>query len=145
MMIQAHIVNAIARRQKGFALITAIFLLVVMAGLGGAIVSISTSQHAGSALDIQGTRAYHAARSGVEWGVYKVVNNSACFAASSFVPQAPTLSGFTVTVTCFSSPGPGITVYQIQSTACNQPSGAGICPGPGGSATYVERQIQVTL
>lgn len=137
------------RRQSGFSIVSAIFLLVVIAGLGAAMLNISASQHTSSALDLEGTRAYHAARSGIEWGVYKMANPPAatCFTSpSSFVPATPTLSSFTVTVTCapFTSTNLGVTVYQIQSTACNMPN-AGSCPGAGGSTYYVQRRIQVVF
>lgn len=145
MMARQYAVPLTRRGQKGFTMVSAIFLLVVLAGLGAAMVTISGAQHTSSALDIQGARAYQAARAGIEWGVHRVVNGSACFASpSSFVPQAPTMTDFTVTVTCTSSASAGITVYQIQSTACNQPN-AGACPGAAGNTYYVERQMQVTL
>jgi len=35
-------------------------------------------------------------------------------------------------------------VYEIQSTACNQPS-AGDCPNAAPGANYVERRLKVTL
>ncbi|MCX7175579.1 MAG: hypothetical protein NT159_16960 [Proteobacteria bacterium] len=108
-------------RQHGFSIVTAIFILVVLAALGAFIVTVSTNQAVGSALDVQGSRAYQAARSGIEWGVYQVQstaayrfgytaagvatypNSRSCSTASgSFVPAAPTLSGFTVTVSCTS-------------------------------------------
>jgi MSHA biogenesis protein MshP len=145
MTTRQYAIRLIGRGQKGFTMVSAIFLLVVLAGLGAAMVTISSTQHTSSALDIQGVRAYQAARAGIEWGVHRVVNASACFASSSsFVPQATTLADFTVTVTCTSSAAAGITVYQIQSTACNQPN-AGACPGAAGNTYYVERQMQVTF
>ena len=64
--------NTAAQRMQGFAIVTAIFILVVLAALGAFIVSISTNQQIGTALDIQGVRAYQAAKSGVEWGIYQV-------------------------------------------------------------------------
>lgn len=137
--------------QRGFTIVSAIFLLVVLAGLGAAIASISTMQHTSSALDVQGARAYQAARTGVEWGVYRqLIPPNSCAAATSFVPPAPTLSAFTVTVTCVSvtnaNAAPPITVYQITSNACNLPNVAEPkCPGVSGGADYVERQLQVTL
>jgi len=45
-----------ARRASGAGLVTAIFLLVVLAGLGVAIVTVFTSQQASSNLDVQGRR-----------------------------------------------------------------------------------------
>ena len=51
---------------------SAIFLLVILAGLAAFLVHISTTQSITSAQDIQGARAYHAARAGVDWGLYQV-------------------------------------------------------------------------
>jgi len=55
------------RLQQGFSIITAIFLLVVLSFLGIAMVSFSTSQHQSAAMDVMGSRAYQAARGGIDW------------------------------------------------------------------------------
>lgn len=60
-------------RMRGSALIVAVFLLVALAALGAFIAGIGSSQHVGSAHDLQGARAYQAARYGSEWGVYQVL------------------------------------------------------------------------
>ena len=52
--------------QGGFAIVSAIFLLVVLAALGAFMLTFSTVQHATSAQDIQGSRAYWAARAGLQ-------------------------------------------------------------------------------
>ncbi|MBI4293685.1 MAG: agglutinin biogenesis protein MshP [Betaproteobacteria bacterium] len=138
-------------KSRGFTLVSAIFILVVLAGLGAAILVISTAQQVGSALDIQGSRVYEAARAGIQWGAYKQLRPpSSCAASTSFAfPTAPTLAGITVTVTCTThadgSGGPP--VHVIQSTACNQPAGAapGSCPNPAPGANYIERRLKVTL
>jgi MSHA biogenesis protein MshP len=137
--------------EHGFGVISAIFLLVVLAGLGAAMVNISVMQHIGSSMDVQGTRAYQAARAGIEWGLYQslIANPSTCPASpTSFAPPAPTLRSFTVTVTCTSTTNtdanPPITVRQLKSTACNVPD-AGACPGPGGTTDYVQRVVQATF
>ncbi len=133
---------------RGFSLVSAIFLLIVLAALGGAIAHIASIQHTESALDVQGARAYQAARAGIEWGLFQQLRNNVCNGAS-FVPSAPTLKAFTVTVTCDSTPfpyaDPPLTVVQIQATACNQPAANGTCPGSGGGTYYVERQLRVRL
>ncbi len=64
--------SAIAR-QNGFAAIAAIFLVVVLAALGGFMVTFSNTQQLTSAQDVQGSRAYWAARAGLEWGIGSVV------------------------------------------------------------------------
>ena len=140
-------IRVASKGQRGFSIVSAIFLLVVLGGLGAAMLTFSSAQHTSSAQDMQGTRAYHAARAGIEWGAFKLLNPVAgCFAPNptSFVPPAPTLSSFTVTVTCEAFTASGVTVHRIQSTACNQPA-AGSCPGTAGGISYIERQLQVTL
>ena len=90
-----------ASRQAGVGLVTAIFLLVVLAGLGVAMVSITTSQQASANLDLLGARAYQAARAGLEWGIFQHTRNKACAAKSPFrMPDGTSLSGFSVLVTC---------------------------------------------
>ena len=162
---------------RGFAIVSAIFILVVLGALGAFIVNVSTHQQTGSALDVQGVRAYQAARAGVEWGVYQVQatpaynfsygpgpgpvgtalpNTRACPASpTSFVPAAPTLAAFTVTVTCVrtpvddapaNNPTNSPAVYSLVATACNQPA-AGACPNlaPAAGFDYIERRIDVAL
>jgi MSHA biogenesis protein MshP len=63
------------KSQYGFLLVTAIFLLVILAALGAFILTISGTQQTSSALDVQGTRAYQAARAGIEWASYQVLIN----------------------------------------------------------------------
>ena len=59
--------------QRGFSLPTAIFLLVVLAGLGAVMATFFTVQQQSSALDILGERAYQASRAGIEWGAFQVL------------------------------------------------------------------------
>ena len=141
----------ILRRSAGIGLVTAIFLLVVIAGLAVAMVSISSAQHIASALDVQGARAYQAARAGIEWGLFQNLRTPGrqCLASSSFsLPATSTLNGFAVTVTCVGIPAPpsapGLVRFVITATACNQPA-AGACPNPSNSPDYVERQLVVTI
>jgi MSHA biogenesis protein MshP len=147
--------------QRGFALVSAIFLLVVLAALGVAIVSFSTAQQTSSALDVMGARAYQAARAGIEWALYQRLNPqvsnpgvspaycniAAPPTSSSFaMPIGTTLSPFTVTVLCSvyqntGTPTP-IVIRTITATACNQPA-AGACPGVS-ARDYVQRQVQIS-
>jgi MSHA biogenesis protein MshP len=141
-----------ASKIRGFAIVSAIFILVVLAALGAFILSISTSQQIGSALDVQGARAYHAARTGIEWGLYRQLRDGSCVATpTSFSPAAATLSGFTITVTCVAVPDPGAhggpTTYRLQSTACTEPNAAEPrCPNitnPGNR--YIERRLDAVF
>ena len=133
-------------RGSGFALPSAIFLLVILAALGAFILTVSTSQHMGAALDVQGARAYQAARAGIEWGLYQSLQASACSPTSpSLTFSGTTLAGFTVTVSCSSSSttelATTVTIDQITATACNQAP----CPNPNPGANYVERQLTATV
>jgi len=140
------------RKQRGVGLMTAIFLIVVLAALGAFLVTVSGLQQTSSALDLQGSKAYQAARAGIEWGAFRALRNGSCAGASvatSFIPGG-TLTDFTVTVACAATPYSEVTastgtVYQITATACNRPAG-NVCPNnaaPG--QNYVERQLQATM
>ena len=56
------------RRCAGFAIVSALFIIVALAALGAFIAVVSGGQQIGSAYDLNGARAYYAARSGAEWG-----------------------------------------------------------------------------
>jgi MSHA biogenesis protein MshP len=143
-------------RNAGFAAIAAIFILVVLAGLGVVLVTLSTTQQRSAAFDIQGAQAYQAARAGVEFGAYRTLNTGGLVAANDCTPAisaAPitvstsfALSGLTVNVSCTGTThaevvtSPPINVYDITVTACNR----GACPGTA-DATYFERQLRVTV
>lgn len=131
--------------QRGFTIVSAIFILVVLAGLGAAILTVSTSQHIGSAMDVQGAKAYQAARAGIEWGLYQRLRNGACAPAAAFALPAAVdgLAGFTVTVTCAAFPDAsgGPIVHEIEATACNRAA----CPAAAPGANYVERRVRVTI
>jgi len=155
------------RRSKGFSIISAIFIVVVLAALGAAILTVSTSQQLGAAVDLSGSRAYFAARAGLEWGAYQLNSSNAwnyaapdtraCPAGSfnSFTlpAAATTLAPFTVTVKCTLIADPngfgGHNVYQIDSWACNIPATGWTattqaCPGTLGT-NYVERYVRVFM
>ena len=131
------------RKQRGVGIVTAIFLLVVLAALGVAMASVFSAQQTSSALDITGTRAYLAARAGAEWGIYRQRIDNSCVLSSTFaMPAGTTLSEFTVTVTCTPLTEHGITRYRVISTACNQPGASG-CPNASDHPDYVARVIDV--
>lgn len=140
---QRRLLHKKSLRAHGFAAIAAIFLVVVLAALGAFMVTFSNTQQLTSAQDVQGTRAYLAARAGLEWGVASVVKNSVC--------PTGTLSGsfdggFSVVVACDlksytegSTTPNNVSIYRITATA--KPYGASTV----GSVGYVERSLTVTL
>jgi MSHA biogenesis protein MshP len=135
------------RTESGFVLPTAIFLLVILAALGGYMVSLSRTSHLSSALDIQGSRAYQAARAGIEWAAWQVVDpqtqpptsTTPCPADTTLILTG-TLAAFKVNVTCIRTPAidgaDTVAIYQVTSTAVS---------GLPGQVDYVERQIQASF
>jgi len=88
-------------RQRGFSLVAAIFIVVVLAALGAFMVTLSALQHATASSAVQGARAFQAAQSGIEWGIYQALNGAACDGTpGSFGLSGPGLDGFQVTVVC---------------------------------------------
>lgn len=132
--------------QRGFSIITAIFLIVVLAAFGAFAVSMFRTQQAAAALDELGSRAYQAAQAGIEWGAWQVLQGpGTCAAATGNLALPGSLSPFTVSVACASTAhseaGNPVTIYQLTATACNLPA-AGACPNPAPGPDYVERQVQ---
>lgn len=144
--------STIRKLQRGFSLVTAIFLLVVLSALGAMMLTFFSAQQQSSALDVMGVRAYQAARAGVEWGAFQVIQSNVAgpvFAngcmpgpSTSSVPAlGGTLSVFNVTVSCSAvssvEGATSIAVYNITSTAT--------FGGAPGQPDYVERVINVTV
>lgn len=142
-------------RARGFSLITAIFLIVVLAALGAYMVIFTGLQQTTVQADVLGVRAYYAARAGTEWAIYRALDpdNTIAPGATSFA-ACPTgtintmggsLSPFTVVIACTSSDhteaGNTIRVFAMTATACNNAS----CPSVSPPSGYVERQIAVTI
>lgn len=140
------------RRSQGFAMVVVIGLVSVLAILGTSLVVISTTQQAGSALDVQGVRAYHAARGGLEWAAFHVLRTggAGCAAIDArTVAFAGGLTGLNATIACTSTPhneaGTAITVFAITSTGCNNAT-CPIAPGPlPPPPAYVDRQLRITV
>jgi MSHA biogenesis protein MshP len=153
---------------RGFAIASAVFLLVILAALGVAMITFSTSQQASSGYDVLGARAYQAAKAGIEWALFQrlnpAVSNSKpiAYCAADGVnppdnlnmPANTTLTPFTVTVACTSTTTTfntnattglpsRLTIRNIVSTACNQPV-AGKCPGSVGP-DYIQRVVEISI
>jgi MSHA biogenesis protein MshP len=123
--------------QHGFAAIAAIFLVVVLAALGGFMVTFSNTQQLTSAQDIQGTRAYWAARAGLAWRAASVKAASTACVSSSTLNN---LEGFSVDVTCnvssYQEGASTVTIYRFVAKAS---------AGTPGSPGYVERSLSAAM
>ncbi len=138
-------------KQRGFSLVSAIFLLVVLAGLGAAMVTFSTTQQQSQAMDLMGSRAYQAANAGIEWAAYNIASNPGGAGTISFGPATGNALGgnlapFDVTV-----------VYTATAASDAVVAGAGVQTiwsynitasavyGAPGTANYVERAISAKM
>ena len=127
--------------QRGVSVLTAIFIMLLLGVIAALMANLVSTAQVTSAQDVEGSRAYFAARAGVEWGMYQLDPNAAvkalpsCFAAT-VLNQIP---GFVVTVECsttaYTEGAHQIGIYQITATARNG------LPLP----RSVERQVQVRM
>lgn len=145
-------------RQPGFALITAIFVLVILATFAAFVVTFIAGAHASTAMAVQGVRGYEAARVGIEWAAFTLRDPQRtalptdtprdCFASPTALPLPPALGEFTLSVACTRFPASGstpnyhdeggrrIVQYRVTATATM---------GTPGAVDYVERQLEARI
>ncbi len=125
---------------RGFALVPALFLLVVLGALGLAAIRVGTGQQQTVTLGLMQARALAAANSGIEWGAYSAINNLGCASSTSLTLTEGALNGFSVVVTCsatsFTSGSGTANSYVIKSTATF---------GTYGQPGYVRRVVSGTF
>ncbi len=123
-------------RQVGFTLVTAIFLLVVVAGLMVYMTNIRVVQQTTLVYTVQGARGLQAAQAGIEWGAYEaLVSTPGCPPTTDFVVET-----FNVNVTCAVTTHregtSDVATYRLVSTASS---------GVFGSLDHVQRRVQATV
>ncbi len=125
--------------QRGFALVAAIFLIVVLASLGVVIVRISGVQQHTVNIALLGARAFEAAVAGMEWGAFQALDSGACTTTTLNLTEGG-LAGFDVDVTCSSSAhtesGNVYNLYLIDAEARY---------GVYGTPDYVSRRMQARV
>jgi MSHA biogenesis protein MshP len=147
------------RDAGGFALVAAIFLLLIIAALGAFAMNLTAGAHATAAVAVHGARAYEAARAGIEWAAYQIrdpngtlapgaTNLPDCFASPTPLALPAAMGDFTVEVSCTRHPDFGaspnfheegskrLAVYVVTSTAS---------AGTPGAADYVERRLEARI
>ncbi len=125
--------------QRGLSLIPALFLLVVLAALGIVAVRLMGVQQQTVVLAMQSSRAYAAARAGVDWSAYQALVNGNCASSTLTLTEAG-LAGFSVDTSCSATThteGPNtVSVYVIDAFAWS---------GAYGTPDYVSRRIRSTV
>jgi len=84
-------------RQRGFSLVSAIFLMVVLVILGTTMVTISSVQQTTAAQLLQVARANYAARAGAEWAAAQAGGGAWCPGAAT---TSFSVSGFAIELSC---------------------------------------------
>jgi MSHA biogenesis protein MshP len=127
-------------RQKGFSILTAIFVLIVLSMLGGYMARLSGVQHFSTNYVVQGARAYQAANAGIEWALGKSADGGSCngqIDKKTLVFDG--LDDFEVTLSCdaYSSTEANEDVVVYAITALSE-------SGDFDSPFYVSRKIQMS-
>lgn len=133
-----------APQQTGFALVAAMFVIIIIALVIAAMARMAGNQHGTNSLAIQQARAYQAARAGLEWGIAQAAppaGASSCAANATVNLAGSNLSEFVVTVACslnaYNENGVAVNIYRLTATAQN---GA-----PGGRADYAFRSLTAVV
>jgi MSHA biogenesis protein MshP len=131
------------KSQRGFALVSAIFLIVIVAALSAFAFRIGTGQQGAVDLRLLGDRAQAAAESGIEWAAYWILTDVAHACPTS--PSTFVVNGYNVQVSCTSQshseglpPVPTFMVYDVTAKAWSQNASYG-------SPEYVFRKVSRTF
>jgi MSHA biogenesis protein MshP len=121
------------------ALVAAMFLIVVLALLGLFAVRVGGSGEQDVTAALMQSRALAAARSGIEYGAYRIATNT-CIAAGgvafNFNLTQGVLNGFNINGTCRRDIHGGYATYEIKVTASR---------GTYGTPDFVSRTLTRTV
>jgi hypothetical protein len=126
-------------RSGGMALVTALFLLVVLSVITAAMVALSNVSHDTAVKSLQAAKVYYGSRAGLEWGIQQASPSGppACPAASTVLNLSQAaLAGVSVTVTCVASTHGTVTTYYLTSIATVSVLGR---------PDYAERRMEVSV
>ena len=145
--------TASRRTASGMALISAIFLIVVLVAIAIAAVTLSSVEQDTGLKSLVSTKVYYGAKAGLDWGIQRAVATRSCVASTGpFTLTQGALNGVSVTVTCAATTH-GTT--SCTGTACT--GGASPCPcvayfvtstatsGSLGNPDYAERHVEATV
>ena len=124
-------------KNNGFILVSVLFLVVVLGAIALVMSSTTGVQQFTNVYSIQASRAYFAARSGLEYAIDRATSAGACTNGNVALAGI----NFTVNVNCTSTPGIDeagniTTVFTINSTATT---------GTLGNINYVTRTVRATI
>jgi MSHA biogenesis protein MshP len=124
---------------RGFALVPALFLVVVLGALALVAIRVGSGQQHTVTMGLLQARALAAARAGVEWGAYRALNGS-CAAGTTLNLTEAALNGFAVTVSCSST-----AFANGAATSHSYVINANAISGIYGQPDYVRRVVSSTF
>lgn len=133
-------------RQGGFSLVSAIFIIVVLAGVVGYMLQVSLVQLTTVGQGIDAERAYRAADGGIQWAVAYALENTTGSPHTDATTNCGVidgasfnLNGYAVSLECdtylFSDPTPR-SIYNVTATATR---------GSVGTPAFVSRAVSVSF
>lgn len=131
--------------QRGFSLVTTLFIIVFLAVLGANMVTVATSQQQTSSMSLISSRAYYAALSGLEYCENEINNSASKTLCPANCPTAgktiSTIEGFDVAVSCdqtnvFTEADQTYAVFEVNALAER---------GTFGDLEYVSRELHATV
>jgi MSHA biogenesis protein MshP len=127
-----------ACKQRGFALVVALVVLVVLAALGAFTIRMNMTQQHGADLDLQQLRAEAALSAGIEFAAARLLASAATNNCGDLAPLNDISDGYQVTFPGLCGwvqhtvNGVQVTVYTINVTATR---------GLFGTPEFVQRQL----
>jgi Tfp pilus assembly protein PilX len=159
--------------QQGVSLVGAIFILVILAAIGVAMVTLSSTTTSTSALNVEQKRAYYAAKSGMEWAIKQVllndeaasdgdpatINNDSCTGLDKTLADNFSINNFALIVGCSATCCNLADTDCTSSYCCDDDATPGDCSlnprvtklnvtaskGSSGDIYQVSRTIQTTI
>ncbi|MDE2304553.1 MAG: pilus assembly protein MshP [Gammaproteobacteria bacterium] len=125
-------------RSEGFALVPALFLIVVVGALAAVALRLVVGQQTTASSALLQAEALAAARSGIEWSAYRALHGTCASGTLSLAEGAA--NGFTVVVSCsataYADGAGNYSAFLINATATR---------GQYGTADYVRRVVRASF
>ena len=128
------------RQESGFALIPALFLIVVLGALAAVAIRVGTGQQQAVTMSLLQARALSAAQTGIEWGAWQALKGGSCVASTTLTLTEAALNGFSVIVTCAAVTFSTGAATLNKSYVLNSAATSGLYGQPG----YVRRIVSGT-
>ena len=130
----------LVRGLRGFALVPALFLIVIVGFLAAAGLRMTMAQQQTVLVALQQARALAAARAGIDWQAYLALNGGGSCGGGSLTLSETALAGYQVVVTCvatsFVDGNNTYFSYTIASTATS---------GTYGTPDFVQRVVRASF